>query len=262
MKYSIKRFSSPYSKDYENKRSEEYIEDIDRARRGREIQALDEEADRVRWRSSLKKHESRRGNTAALLGGPGGLAGKWIGDKAAEVADEDGRTDDEIKQLSGVVGTATGLAAGLAVGHGLNKGVGVPAAERIKLAEKEKKGLEALKLDVNKYNKLNKSQKLHIANEIKARNQIIQASTRRAQVGKYAMPVLGIVGAVGAAKAVNDSVSERLARRKAIDSENRKKKERQDDWREFGENIKKGISNTGKSVKKAIKRITGGEEKK
>ena len=99
MKYSIKRFSSPYSKDYENKTTGEYLDDIDSARRGKEIQALDEEADRIRWRSSLDKQESRKGTGAAILGGPGGIAGKWVGDKVANIADEAGKDDEDIKNI-------------------------------------------------------------------------------------------------------------------------------------------------------------------
>lgn len=252
MKYSIKRFSSPYSKDYENKRSEDYLEDIDKAKLGREIQALDEEADRVRWRSDLKKHKSRRGSGASVLGGPGGVAGKWVGDKVAEIADSSGQSDEEIQNVSDIAGTLTGLGAGLGAGYIVKKGLGEPADKAIDKAAKEIQHFEDYRKDVHKFKKLDKGQKAHITNEINKRQQLIRNAQRNSQIGRYAMPALGVLGALGAAKAVNDSVSERLSRRKAIDSENRRKKENQDQWQDFKRKAVKGLKKTGRYVKSIV----------
>lgn len=252
MIYAIKRFSSPWSKDYEDKRSEDYLEEIDSARRGREIQALDEEADRIRWRSSLKKHESRKGSAASVIGGPGAMAGKWVGDKAAEIADEAGQSDDEIKNTANIAGTLTGIAGGLGAGYVLKRGMGDPADAAIEKAQKELQHFENYRKDVPKYNKMGKAEKAQITQEINRRNQIIRNAQRKSAVGRYAMPALGILGALGAAKAVNDSVSDRLARRKAIDSENRKKKEAKDEWQDFKRKAVKGLKKTGRYIKNVV----------
>ena len=258
MKYLIKRFSSPspYSKDYENKTSGEFLEDIDSARKGKEIQALDEEANRIRWRSSLDKYESREGTTPAVMGGPGGIAGKWVGDKTADILDKAGKSDDDIKNVSNSVGVIAGIGAGLGSGYVIKRGVGDSADKVIKKAAEELSHFENYKKDVPAYSKMSRSEKALINQEISKRNNLIKSASKRSAVGKYAMPVLGIVGALGAAKAVNDSVSERLARRKAIDSENRSKKETIDKWNDFKHKASDGIKETGRLVKRVIKKAS------
>ena len=252
MKYSIKRFSSPYSKDYENKTTGEYLDEIDSARRGKEIQSLDEEAERIRWRSSLDKYDSRKGSGAAILGGPGGIAGKWVGDKVADVADKAGKSDDDIKDISNAAGVVAGIGAGIGAGYAIKRGVGDSADATIKKATEELNHFEKYRKDVPKYNKMSKAEKTQITQEINRRNQIIRNAQKRSNIGKYAMPVLGAVGAIAAAKAVNDSVSDRLDRRKAIDSENRRKKESQERWDNFKNKAAEGLRNTGRYVKSIV----------
>ena len=252
--YSVKRFSSSkYSpRDYERANREDFEYDIDTARRGRENQELDEEAERIRWRSDLKKYKSRKGKTAAILGGPGGIAGKWVGDKVADAADKAGKTDEEIKDAGNVAGTIAGIGAGVAAGYGINKAVGVSAQETINKANKELDHLEGYKKDIHKYTKMTKQEKANLTHEINRQNQIIKANTRRANVGKYAMPVLGVVGAIGAAKAINDSLGDRLSKRKAADSEYRRKAESHDKWNDFKDKASSGLKKTGRYLKSIV----------
>ena len=252
-KYIIKRFSSVYSpKKYENASREEFEYDIDSARRGRENQELDEEADRVRWRSDLKKHESRKGTGAAVLGGPGGIAGKWVGERAAEAADKAGKDDDDIKSVGNAAGVIAGVGAGLAAGYGINKAVGIPAQDTIAKARKELDHLESYKHDIPKYTKMTKQEKANLTHEINRQNQIIRANSRKASVGKYAMPVLGVIGAVGAAKAISNSLEDRLSRRRAIDSEHRKKAESKERWDDFKEKAGNSLKKTGRYLKSIV----------
>ena len=255
--YVIKRFSSSYysPRKYENTDREDFEHDIDAARRGRENQALDEEADLVRWRSSLKKHRSSKGKTAAVLGGPGGIAGKWVGDTVAEAADAAGKTDEEIKEAGNVAATIAGAGAGIAAGYGI-KHLMTPAEANIAEATKELKHLENYRHDIPKFTKMSKAEKANITEGIKRQQAIIKANTRKAQAGRYAMPVLGAVGAIGAAKAINDSLNDRLNRRRAIDSEMRRKAERGDRIDEFKDNLKKGVSEAASSIKRGVKRLT------
>ena len=252
MLYSVKRFSSPYSKDYEDKDPEEYLDDIERARHGREVQELDEEADRVRWRSSLKKRKSRKGGGAAILGGPGGIAGKWVGDRVAEVADDAGKSDEKIKSISSAAGIISGIGAGVAAGYALKRGIGNPADSVINKATKELDHFEKYRNDVVKFNKMSKKEQNQVNQEIAKRNQVIKNAQRRSNIGRYAMPVLGVVGAIGAAKAVSDSVSDRLSRRKAIDDAARDKKERIDQWEDFKGKAKNKIKRAGRYIKDIV----------
>ena len=64
--------------------------------------------------------------------------------------------------------------------------------------------------------------------------------------------VLGVVGAIGAAKAVSDSVSDRLSRRKAIDDAARDKKERIDQWEDFKGKAKNKIKRAGRYIKDIV----------
>lgn len=256
MYYSIKRFSSYYSpRKYERSDRFEYEDQIDSARRGKENQELDEEAERIRWRSSLKKYDSRKGKTAAILGGPGGLAGKWVGDRVAEVADESGKTDDEIKSAGNVAGTIAGLGAGIGAGYAIKRGIGDNAQETINAAKKELAHFENYRHDNAKFTKMSAQEKRNLNESIKRQQNIIRANQRKASIGKYAMPVLGAVGAVAAAKAVSSSLEDRLGRRKAVDSENRRKAEIRDDLAAIGEGIKKGVSSVGRSISKGVKRL-------
>ena len=89
---------------------------------------------------------------------------------------------------------------------------------------------------------MSQKEKLHLANEINARNQALKRAQRVSRVGKYAMPVLGIAGAIGAAKAVDSALTDRLARRKAIDQDLKKKKQISNEWKEFKRNLKSVIT--------------------
>lgn len=254
--YSIKRFSSYYSpRKYENSDRSEYENQIDSARRGRENQELDEEAERIRWRSSLKKYDSKKGKTAAVLGGPGGLAGKWVGDRVAEMADDAGKTDDEIRSAGNVAGTLAGLGAGIGAGYAIKRGVGDNAQETINAAKKELAHFENYRHDNAKFTKMSAQEKRNLNESIKRQQNIIRANQRKASIGKYAMPVLGAVGAVAAAKAVSNSLEDRLSRRKAIDSENRRKAEIRDDIAAIGDGIKRGVVSVGQSISKGVKRL-------
>lgn len=251
--YSIKRFSSNYSpRKYENAERLEYEDQIDSARRGKENQALDEEAERIRWRSSLKKYKSKSGDSVALLGGPGGLAGKWVGERVAEAADDSGQTDDEIKSAGNTAGTVAGLAAGIGAGYAIKKGLGDSADAAINSASKEIAHLEKYRHDVPKFTKMSAAEKKNITEGIKRNKAIIKANQKRAVVGKYAMPVLGVVGAAAAAKAISNSLDDRLAHRKAVDSENRKKAERKDRFDEFKDNFKAGVKRVISRKKKSV----------
>lgn len=254
--YSIKRFSSYYSpRKYENSDRSEYENQIDSARRGRENQELDEEAERIRWRSSLKKYDSKKGKTAAVLGGPGGLAGKWVGDRVAEMADDAGKTDDEIRSAGNVAGTLAGLGAGIGAGYAIKRGVGDNAQETINAAKKELAHFENYRHDNAKFTKMSAQEKRNLNESIKRQQNIIRANQRKASIGKYAMPVLGAVGAVAAAKAVSNSLEDRLGRRKAVDSENRRKAEIRDDLAAIGDGIKRGVVSVGQSISKGVKRL-------
>jgi hypothetical protein len=260
--YIIKRFSSSYysPRKYENTDREEFEYDLDSARRGRENLAIDEEADLIRWRSSLKKHKSSKGKTAAALGGPGGLAGKWVGDTVAEAADAAGKTDEEIKEASNAAATIAGAGAGIAAGYGI-KHLMTPAEANIAEATKELKHLESYRHDIPKFTKMSKAEKANITEGIKRQQAIIRANTRKAQVGRYAMPVLGAVGAIGAAKAINDSLNDRLNKRRAIDPKMRRKGERRDRIDEFKDNVKGGVSSAASSIKRGVKRLTQRKKK-
>lgn len=260
--YNVKRFSSYYSpRKYENSDRSEYEDQIDSARRGKENQELDEEAERIRWRSSLKKHDSKKGKTAAILGGPGGLAGKWVGERVAEAADEGGKTDDEIKSAGNIAGTLAGLGAGIGAGYAIKRGIGDSAQETINAAKKELAHFENYRHDNAKYTKMSAQEKKNLNESMRRQQHIIKANQRKASMGKYAMPVLGIVGAVGAAKAISSSLDDRLSRRKAIDSENRRKAEIRDDLAAIGDGIKKGVASVGKSISRGVKRLTNKKKK-
>ena len=251
--YRIKRFSSYYSpRKYENSDRSEYENQIDSARRGRENQELDEEAERIRWRSSLKKYDSKKGKTAAVLGGPGGIAGKWVGDRVAEVADDAGKTDDEIRSAGNVAGMIAGLGAGIGAGYAIKRGVGDNAQETINAAKKELAHFENYRHDNAKFTKMSAQEKRNLNESIKRQQNIIRANQRKASIGKYAMPVLG---AVAAAKAVSNSLEDRLSRRKAIDSENRRKAEIRDDIAAIGDGIKRGVVSVGQSISRGVKRL-------
>ena len=253
-KYSIKRFSSSYSpKKYENADREEFEDDIDLARRGRENQALDEEAERIRWRSSLKKHNSRKGKTTAILGGPGGIAGKWVGDRVAESADESGKNDDEIKSAGNIAGAIAGVGAGIGAGYIIKKGIGDSADAAISAANKEVAHLEKYRHDIPAYTKMSAAEKKNITEGLRRNKAIIAANRRRSAIGKYAMPVLGIAGAAAAAKAVSDSLDDRLARRKAIDSENKRKAVLKEEWDSFKDKASRKLKRAGKYIKSAAK---------
>ena len=254
-KYSIKRFSSHYSpRDYERSNREDFERDIDTARRGRENQELDEEAKRIRWRSDLKKYKSDKGKGAAILSGPGGIAGKWVGEKVADAADKADKTDEEIKDAANIAGTLAGVGAGIAAGYGINKAIGISAQETINKANNELAHLDKYKHDIHKYTKMTRQEKMNLANEINRQNRIIKANTKRANIGKYAMPVLGVVGAIGAAKAINDNLGDRLAKRKAADSEYRRKSETHDNWNDFKDKASKSLKKTGRYLKNIVKR--------
>jgi hypothetical protein len=245
MKYSIKRFSSnpsPYSEDYENRSHEEFLEDIDSARRGKELQELDEEADRIRWRSNLSEHKSNKGKVAAFLGGPGGVMGKVAGDTAAEILDKSGSTDESIKKNSNIIGAIAGVASGLGIGYAVKRSIGDGPENEIKAIKSDLAHFEGYKKDVSAYAKMSQKEKLHLANEINARNQALKRAQRVSRVGKYAMPVLGIAGAIGAAKAVDSALTDRLARRKAIDQDLKKKKQISNEWKDFKRNLKSVIT--------------------
>ena len=251
--YSIKRFSSYYSpRKYENSDRSEYDDQIDSARRGRENQELDEEAERIRWRSSLKKYDSKKGKVAAVLGGPGGLAGKWVGDRVAEMADDAGKTDDEIESAGNVSGTLAGLGAGIGAGYAIKRGIGDNAQETINAAKKELAHFENYRHDNAKYTKMSAQEKKNLNESIKRQQNIIKANQRKASIGKYSMPVLGAIGAVTAAKAISSGLSDRLSRRKAVDSENKKKSEFRDSLDDLKGSVSRKLKKAGKYLKSSI----------
>ena len=120
------------------------------------------------------------------------------------------------------------------------------------MASKELAHLEKYRHDIPKYTRMTKQEKANLANEINRQSRRLKVSTRTANVGKYAMPVLGIVGAVGAAKAINDSLGERLSKRSAADSEYRKKAEAHDKWNDFKDKASSSLKKTSRYIKSLI----------
>lgn len=251
MIYSIKRFSK-YSKDYEDRNREEFLEDIDYARKGKELKELDDTADRIRWRSDLKDYESNKGKGAAVLGGPGGIVGRVSGNVAANILDGADMSDEDISRHSKSIGTIVGIGAGIGTGYGIHKTLGANAEQTLKDAKADLAHFEKYKKDVPKYHKMSQAEKTQITQEINRSRQVIRNSQRRVAAGKYAMPVLGIVGALGAASAVEKSVSDRLAKRRAMDTEARHKKEKQERWDNFKHRTAEGLKKTGRYIKDIV----------